>query len=94
MDFSKCDALALVYLGKRLFQSSKGVLINADVNGAINILRKYVKSKHHTLQNLLGEIIESTPMHFVCNPVRIGIQQITAGVLPDGNGVVMTLQFC
>lgn len=48
---SKCDALALEpiqkhdeYLGKRkkrgLFQSSTGKLINADVNGAINIARK------------------------------------------------------
>jgi len=48
---SKCDSLALepickheVYLGKRikrgLFQSSVGKLINADVNGAINIARK------------------------------------------------------
>jgi len=48
---SKCDALALEpiehhdnYKGKRvkrgLFQSSTGKLINADVNGAINILRK------------------------------------------------------
>ncbi|WP_143592346.1 IS200/IS605 family accessory protein TnpB-related protein, partial [Thermococcus litoralis] len=48
---SKVDALALEpiekrekYLGKRvrrgLFQSSTGVLINADVNGALNILRK------------------------------------------------------
>ena len=48
---SKCDALALEpvhkhesYLGKRnkrgLFQSSTGVLLNADVNGALNILRK------------------------------------------------------
>jgi putative transposase len=48
---SKCDALALEpikkhekYLGKRkkrgLFQSSMGKLINADVNGAINIGRK------------------------------------------------------
>ncbi|WP_421077545.1 transposase [Methanothermococcus sp. Ax23] len=48
---SKCDALALEpikkhkkYLGNRikrgLFQSSIGKLINADVNGAINILRK------------------------------------------------------
>jgi len=48
---SKCDALALekvgkheTYLGKRkkrgLFQSSVGKLINADVNGAINIARK------------------------------------------------------
>ena len=48
---SKCDALALedvkqheTYLGKRvkrrLFQSSIGKVINADVNGLLNILRK------------------------------------------------------
>ncbi|RLF80282.1 transposase, partial [Thermococci archaeon] len=48
---SKADALALEslvkrgkYWGKRicrgLYQSSTGVLINADVNGALNILRK------------------------------------------------------
>ncbi|MBQ3944143.1 MAG: transposase [Alphaproteobacteria bacterium] len=50
---SKCDALALEcidkhdeYMGKRvkrgLYQSSTGRLINADVNGAINIMRKVV----------------------------------------------------
>ena len=50
---SKCDALALEpverhesYLGRRvrrgLFQSSTGRLVNADVNGALNILRKVV----------------------------------------------------
>lgn len=50
---SKCDVLAFesvgrheVYLGKRtkrgLFQSSVGKLINADQNGALNILRKVV----------------------------------------------------
>lgn len=50
---SKCDALAQeeikkheTYLGKRvkrgLFQSSIGKLINADVNGSLNILRKVV----------------------------------------------------
>lgn len=50
---SKCDALALEiigkhesYLGKRvkrgLFRSSTGRYINADVNGAVNILRKVV----------------------------------------------------
>ena len=48
---SKCDALALEeimkhenYLGKRkkrgFFQSSEGKLLNADVNGALNIIRK------------------------------------------------------
>ena len=50
---SKCDALAMEdigkheeYLGKRkkrgLFQSGTGTLINADENGALNILRKYL----------------------------------------------------
>lgn len=50
---SKCDALAKEeigkhdsYLGKRvkrgLFRSSTGKYINADVNGAVNILRKVV----------------------------------------------------
>ena len=50
---SKCDSLTLekvekhdVYSGKRikrgLFQSCIGKLINADVNGSINILRKVV----------------------------------------------------
>ena len=50
---SKCDALALepigkheTYLGRRvkrgLFRSSTGKMINADQNGALNILRKVV----------------------------------------------------
>lgn len=50
---SKCDALALEpigkheeYLGRRvkrgLFRSSIGKVINADQNGALNILRKVV----------------------------------------------------
>ena len=50
---SKCDALGMeeikkhdIYLGKRikrgLFQSSTGKLINADVNGSLNIMRKVI----------------------------------------------------
>ena len=53
---SKCDALALEevkkqenYLGNRakrgLFESSVGKLINADLNGAINIMRKKLNLK-------------------------------------------------
>jgi putative transposase len=64
---SKCDSLALEelckhdkYLGKRckrgLFSSSKGKLINADLNGAINIMRKQFtminKIKGIRLQNV------------------------------------------
>lgn len=54
---SKCDSLALEkiekhvqYLGKRvkrgLFQSSVGKLLNADVNGALNIMRKVVDDSY------------------------------------------------
>ncbi len=73
---SKCDALALEamqkqkrYLGKRvkrgLFQSSIGKLINADVNGALNILRKSV-----ACDSLIEEI---AGRGLVFQPVRIHI---------------------
>lgn len=56
---SKCDALALesigkheTYLGRRvkrgLFRSSTGKVINADQNGALNILRKVVGDSEFT----------------------------------------------
>ena len=62
---SKCDALSNEeickhddYCGKRvkrgLYQSGVGKLINADVNGALNILRKVVGDS-----SLIGEIINS-----------------------------------
>ncbi len=71
---SKCDALALEpigkheeYLGKRLirglFQSSIGKLINADVNGALNILRKSV-----ACDSLIKEIASRG---LVFQPVRV-----------------------
>ena len=58
---SKCDALAQeeikkheTYLGKRvkrgLFQSSIGKVINADVNGSLNILRKVVGDSEQLVQ--------------------------------------------
>jgi putative transposase len=71
---SKCDSLALEkvckhekYLGKRikrgLFQSSIRKSINADVNGALNILRKVVNDSQ-----IIFEIINSGLLH---NPVKI-----------------------
>lgn len=69
---SKCDALALEpigkhkeYLGRRvkrgLFQSSTGKVINADHNGALNILRKVVGDSE------FSRIIDSG--HSLC-PIR------------------------
>jgi putative transposase len=70
---SKCDALAFEHLGKNekylgkrikrgLFQSSIGKLLNADINGAINILRKVVDNSY------VNRIIDRG---LVFNPVRI-----------------------
>ena len=73
---SKCDSLVLEpvckresYLGKRvkrgLFQSSVGKLLNADVNGALNILRKVVGDS-----DLVERIINSGRL---CRPKRIDV---------------------
>lgn len=73
---SKCDALALesvekheMYLGKRvkrgLFQSSVGKLINADVNGALNILRKVISDSELYIQ-----IVNSG---WLFQPIRVNV---------------------
>ena len=70
---SKCDALAMEpvrhhdeYLGRRvkrgLFQSSIGKMLNADVNGALNIMRKVVGD------SLVKVIVDSG---LLFNPIKI-----------------------
>lgn len=72
---SKCDSLAFEaigkhenYLGKRkkrgLFQSSTGKLINADANGALNIMRKVVGDSCGSVQRIIDRGL-------LFNPVRI-----------------------
>lgn len=72
---SKCDFLAFEkigkhenYLGKRkkrgLFQSSVGKLINADVNGALNIMRKVVGDSCESIRRIIDRGL-------LFNPVRI-----------------------
>lgn len=72
---SKCDSLAFEaigkhenYLGKRkkrgLYQSSTGKLINADVNGALNIMRKVVGDSCGSIQRIIDRGL-------LFNPVRI-----------------------
>jgi len=71
---SKCDGLALepvkkhkVYLGKRikrgLFQSSVGKLINADIGGSLNTLRKVIGDG-----SFIRDLIDSVVLF---NPVKI-----------------------
>ena len=75
---SKCDALSLepikkkangTYLGKRvkrgLFSSAIRVLLNADLNGAINILRKWYEKN--------GKIYRRVKGQKLCNPVITNI---------------------
>jgi IS605 OrfB family transposase len=73
---SKCSSLDLEeinkhegYLGKRikrgLFKTSLDVLIHADVNGSINILRKYIKSKPG------GDLSPTDVSGAINHPVRI-----------------------
>lgn len=74
---SKCSALDKEkvgkhsnYVGKRvkrgLFKSSKGMLLNADINGAINIMRK-----------VIGDASYSQPIEdLVFNPVKINLSEM------------------
>lgn len=83
---SKCDALALeeickqeVYSGKRiergLFKSSNNKVINSDVNGALNILRKVDKCKG---ESFIRGITESGA---VIVPIKIRLNEILANFL-------------
>ena len=76
---SKCDALAYeeigkheTYLGKRvkrgLFLSSIGKFINADVNGAVNILRKVVGDSEIT-SRIIGSGLLLSPVR-CSNPYK------------------------
>lgn len=79
---SKCDALALEdvckhdsYLGKRvkrgLFRSSVGKIINADQNGALNILRKVVGDSEFV--RIIGSGHSLCPVRH-CNPFNRGVR--------------------
>lgn len=72
---SGCSALDLENINKAnydksrrivrgLFRSNKGILINSDVNGSLNILRKYVKDK--CIPKLIQSVMDngglSTPL--------------------------------
>lgn len=74
---SKCSFLDLEpiskqkeYLGKRikrgLFQSKKGIRINADVNGSLNIGRKYL-----TKLGLYTDVLHKELVSYMVNPKRI-----------------------
>ena len=76
---SKCDALALEkicnhkkYLGDRLerglFSSSMGVYLNADINGAINIMRKWCAKNGIPMAKITGNNL--------FNPRNVSVSEI------------------
>lgn len=86
---SKCDSLALeglhkqeVYKGQRikrgLFQSSVGKLLNADVNGALNIMRKVVDD------SFVRKIIDSGLLY---RPIQIRNVFTSISVLKNFNRI-------
>lgn len=86
---SKCDALALEevckhenYLGKRvkrgLFRSSVGKIINADQNGALNILRKVVGDSEFA--RIIGSGHSLCPVRH-CNPFTWDVRGTNSKVL-------------
>lgn len=56
-------------LKRGLFKTSNGLLINADVNGSLNIGRKYLTSIGVYSEQLHNELLE-----YMVNPKRRNIQ--------------------
>ena len=92
---SKCDAFNLEeirrqkkYSGKRikrgLFISKDGTKLNGDVNGAINIMRKYIDIYFPEKTETLNGIIKKTKSS-ICFPWKIKNMQTLVGCLKDTN---------
>ena len=62
------------YVGKRvkrgLFISSSGIMINADINGSLNIMRLGLEKQNVKL-DVIEEILRPENKRFMFNPVRI-----------------------
>ena len=60
--------------GKRikrgLYRTSKGYIINADVNGSLNIMRKYFECNHDVSE------MKPVDMGLVVNPERIKLLNV------------------
>ena len=71
-----CLMLALVFYcaGRRvrrgLFISSSGIMINADVNGNLNIMRLGLEKQNVKL-DVVEEILRPENKRFMLNPVRL-----------------------
>ena len=67
---SKHDSYAGRRIRRGLFISISGVMINADVNGSLNIMRLGLEKQNVKL-NVVEEILRLENKRFVLNPVRL-----------------------
>ena len=67
---SKHDSYAGRRVSRGLFISSSGIMINADVNGSLNIMRLGLERQHVKL-DVIGEILRPENKRFMLNPVKI-----------------------
>ena len=67
---SKHDSYAGRRIKRGLFISSSGILINADVNGSLNIMRLGLEKQNVKL-DVVEEILRPENKRFVFNPVKI-----------------------
>ena len=113
---SKCDALAFEsiekhesYKGSRikrdLFKSSVGKLINADINGALNILRKFLNSSKGTgefsvLQKIMVAVwcsglfgLPETVLKQSCDQYTVTTEPITGIIFKTGDFLFISSSF-
>jgi len=87
---SKCDSLTDETVGfhhdytgirtnRGLFVSGVGIAIHADINGAINILRKWINKTYSTMTGDLKEVIARTHK-MILSPLKSGILLRTASI--------------
>ena len=67
---SKHDSYAGRRIRRGLFISSSGIMINADVNGSLNIMRLGLEKQNVKL-DVIEEILRPENKRFVLNPVRL-----------------------
>ena len=67
---SKYDSYAGRRVKRGLFISSSGIMINADVNGSLNIMRLGLEKQNVKL-DVLEEILRPENKRFMLNPVKI-----------------------
>ena len=102
---SVCDSLSLepihhheIYAGKRVqrgkFLSATKNIINSDVNGAINIMRKYCNNKSNEIQLNFKKLLQKN-LKKILNPMKIMYNgKIRQNLSSFGAQIQKTMRLC